>query len=182
MSASVRCDRKAASATDNPAPTPAPPTAPAQPPMNASTATAAMGATLPGAATSINPPAIPPTMPARPPPIDAAAHRVAAIRAARRNRRPTSAPAVAIAAGSPRIGTGPPRGVSQRVSRSSARANACRGRVPRRCSASDVPSECSTSAASRCASSSSAFVGSSSHRLQQAARTLESGRRTQGVR
>ena len=99
--------------------------------------------------TRINPPAAPPRSPASPPPIDAPAHRAAANAAARRSRASRARRAVANGAGSPKIGTGPASATSHRVSRSSARANAWRGRVPRRRSASSVPSACSSSAASR---------------------------------
>jgi len=121
--ANVRRDRKAASEIDSPAPAPAPPILPAPPPITASTATAASGAALPGANTSSNPPPIPPTTPATPPPMNADAHRVAAMRAARRSRSAMSAAPVAAGAGAPRIGTAPAFALSQRVSRSSARAS-----------------------------------------------------------
>ncbi len=126
--------------------------------MTASTGTTGRDAALPGVAARINPPAAPPKNPARPPPIDAPAHRAAASAAARRSLRVTSSRAVARGAGSPRIGTGPDSAASHRVSRNSARANAWRGRVPMRRSASDVPSACSNSAASRCSSSSPALA------------------------
>ena len=76
---------------------------------------------------------------AAPPPSDPRAHRAAVMAAARRSRSSTSWRAVPNAPGSPRIGTGPASAESQRVSRSSARANSCRRRVPSRRNASDVP-------------------------------------------
>ena len=164
----ARRDRTIDSATDNPAPTPAPPAAPQHPPMTASTGTTANDATLPGTRRQDQtPPPAPPTTPARPPPIDALAHLAAATAAARRSLRLTSSPAVARGAGSPKIGTAPASATSQRVSRSNARAKAWPGRVPRRRNASAVPSACSSSAASRCSSSSLALAAPLRHALQQ---------------
>src|SRR5690349_7107819 len=118
----VRRERNVASATERPAPTPAPPAAPHAAPTTASTGATAIEAVLVGAAASIRPPKAPPSAPATPPPRAAPAHRVAATRAARRNRRVVRYHTVAAGDGAPITGTSPASGASQRASRNNARA------------------------------------------------------------
>ena len=148
----ARRDRAIDSATDSPAPTPAPPAAPQHPPMSGQHG-------RPGRATRC--------CRARPARIKRRRRRRRALPPGRRRatRQPSELPrpgcGAAQAQQSParapsrRVrahrGSAPglPPPTSQRVSRSSARANAWRGRVPSRRSASDVPSACSSSAASR---------------------------------